>query len=164
MNVIARLEFELTYYDSGVHRFNHYTTRATPWGLVICWLYASRKRFGLVWFYGILTIIGHWMPNPFYSYILIIWFLHFIDDFLKQAWASFFLHIVKWFHLISNNSFFLHTVEYKTTLFQTIHFSISTVFVYTKLNAQTVLFQTIQSSMSTELKGCKYCYVSLTIQ
>ena len=29
MNIIARLEYELTYYDSVVHRFNHYTTR-TP--------------------------------------------------------------------------------------------------------------------------------------
>ena len=26
-NVIARLEFELAYYDTTVHRFNHYTTR-----------------------------------------------------------------------------------------------------------------------------------------
>ena len=30
MNVIARLEYELTYYDSAVHRFNHYTTRTPP--------------------------------------------------------------------------------------------------------------------------------------
>ena len=29
MKVIARLEYELAYYDSAVHRFNHYTTR-TP--------------------------------------------------------------------------------------------------------------------------------------
>ena len=29
MNVIARLEYELAYYDSAVHRCNHYTTR-TP--------------------------------------------------------------------------------------------------------------------------------------
>ena len=29
MNVIERLEYELAYYDSAVHRFNHYTTR-TP--------------------------------------------------------------------------------------------------------------------------------------
>ena len=29
VNVIARLEYELAYYDSVVHRFNHYTTR-TP--------------------------------------------------------------------------------------------------------------------------------------
>ena len=27
VNVIARLEFELAYYDSAVHRFNHYTRR-----------------------------------------------------------------------------------------------------------------------------------------
>ena len=29
VNVIARLEYELTYYDSAVHSFNHLTTR-TP--------------------------------------------------------------------------------------------------------------------------------------
>ena len=29
MNIIARLEYELAYYDSAVHHFNHYTTR-TP--------------------------------------------------------------------------------------------------------------------------------------
>ena len=27
MNIIARLEYELAYYDSAVHRFNHYTTK-----------------------------------------------------------------------------------------------------------------------------------------
>ena len=30
VNVIARLEYELAYYDSAVHRFNHYTTRTSP--------------------------------------------------------------------------------------------------------------------------------------
>ena len=30
MNVIARLEYELAYYDSAVHRCNHYTTRTPP--------------------------------------------------------------------------------------------------------------------------------------
>ena len=30
MNVIARLEYELAYYDSALHRFNHYTTRTPP--------------------------------------------------------------------------------------------------------------------------------------
>ena len=29
VNVIARLEYELAYYDSAIHRFNHYNTR-TP--------------------------------------------------------------------------------------------------------------------------------------
>ena len=31
VNVIARLEYELAYYDSAVHRFNHYTTRTLPY-------------------------------------------------------------------------------------------------------------------------------------
>ena len=26
--------------------------------------------FGLVWFYGISTIVGYLMPNPLYTYIL----------------------------------------------------------------------------------------------
>ena len=30
VNVMARLEYELAYYDSAVHRFNHYTTRTPP--------------------------------------------------------------------------------------------------------------------------------------
>ena len=30
MNIIARLEYELAYYDSIVNRFNHYTTRTPP--------------------------------------------------------------------------------------------------------------------------------------
>ena len=34
MNVIARLEYELAYYDSAVHRFNHYTTRTPHSGQV----------------------------------------------------------------------------------------------------------------------------------
>ena len=30
VNVIARLEYELAYYDSANHCFNHYTTRTPP--------------------------------------------------------------------------------------------------------------------------------------
>ena len=30
VNVIARLEYETAYYDSAVHRFNHYTTMTPP--------------------------------------------------------------------------------------------------------------------------------------
>ena len=30
VNVIAHLEYELAYYDSVAHRFNHYTTRTCP--------------------------------------------------------------------------------------------------------------------------------------
>ena len=31
VNVIARVEVELAYYDSGVHRFNHYATKTPPY-------------------------------------------------------------------------------------------------------------------------------------
>ena len=35
VNVIARLKYELAYYDSAVHRFNHYTTMTLPlWSCV----------------------------------------------------------------------------------------------------------------------------------
>ena len=44
MNVIARLEYELAFYDSAVHRFNHYTTRTPPWWFGLVW-------FGLVWWH-----------------------------------------------------------------------------------------------------------------
>ena len=30
-------------------------------------------RFGLVWFYGISTIVGYLMPNPLYTYIFDIY-------------------------------------------------------------------------------------------
>ena len=30
VNIIARLENELAYYNSAIHRFNHYTTRTPP--------------------------------------------------------------------------------------------------------------------------------------
>ena len=56
MNVIARLEYELAYYDSAVHRFNHYTTR-TPVFIALgrssgqhsvsshsCWMYVRAGR------------------------------------------------------------------------------------------------------------------------
>ena len=38
MNVIARLEFELTCYDFTDHRFNHYTTRTPP-----IWTWVARS-------------------------------------------------------------------------------------------------------------------------
>ena len=47
--VIAHLEFELAYYDSAVHRFNHYTTRTPPFpfsmNVFIKPLYTSQPYF-----------------------------------------------------------------------------------------------------------------------
>ena len=49
MNVIAWLEYELAYYDSAVHRFNHYTTRTPPpiFGEKIQWKKKRLKAFVL---------------------------------------------------------------------------------------------------------------------
>ena len=44
MNVLARQEYELAYYDSAVHRFNHYTTR-TPLSFSYC-----SKRTNYNWY------------------------------------------------------------------------------------------------------------------
>ena len=33
-------------------------------------IYIKYIGFGLVWFYGISTLVGYLMPNPLYTYIL----------------------------------------------------------------------------------------------
>ena len=44
MNVIARLEYELAYYDSAVHRFNHYTTWTPPFPSVYrLWVHINKQ-------------------------------------------------------------------------------------------------------------------------
>ena len=97
MNAIAWLEYELTYYDSAVHRFKHYTTR-TPrkvlwtcaqntqistflivlheffWGITKTVLNANFRYYlwvhGFVWFYGISNRVDYLMPKlRLYIYI-----------------------------------------------------------------------------------------------
>ena len=77
--------------------------------------YSTLTRFGLVWFYGIPTIVGYLMPNLF------------ID--INSS--------------ISNNS-----VKHKYSFF----------FVYTQLNVKTSLFQTIQFSIGKQFKWQKQFY------
>ena len=60
VNVIARLEYELAYYDSAVQRFNHYTTR-TP-------LSSWRILFYVIRFNDISILDGYLMPNSVCSY------------------------------------------------------------------------------------------------
>ena len=52
------------------------------WHINHCWLFNAKSSlylyiryisFGLVGFYGISTIVGYLMPNPFYTYILNIY-------------------------------------------------------------------------------------------
>ena len=48
--------------------------------------------FGLVWFYGISTILGYLMPNPIHTYTLNIYMICeyiLLDNILKQIWALF---------------------------------------------------------------------------
>ena len=47
-DVIARLEYELAYYDSAVHRFNHYTTRTPPFFTV--WIQNSLRYISGIFF------------------------------------------------------------------------------------------------------------------
>ena len=49
------------------------------------YIYKFVYAFGLDWFYGISTIVGYIMPNPFYSYILNIYNFnpHFVDNIFK---------------------------------------------------------------------------------
>ena len=60
MNIIARLEYELAYYDSAVHRFNHYTTRTPPCPEEMGW------EFGRFWkrFSWVPTmVLRSWCPT-----------------------------------------------------------------------------------------------------
>ena len=49
VNVIARLEYELAYYDSAVHHFNHYTTR-TPSTVLGAEGFEVEVLLGVCWF------------------------------------------------------------------------------------------------------------------
>ena len=49
--------------------------------------------FGLVWFYGISTIVGYLMPNPFYTYIKYMISKHILKiTFLNKPELGFFVH------------------------------------------------------------------------
>ena len=63
-------------------------------------------RYSLIWFYGISTIVGHIMPNPFYTY--------------KQFYFKQFS--------LAGVQFFVYTqLKVKTVLFQIIQFIISII-------------------------------------
>ena len=51
------------------------------------YIYIKYIRFGLVGFYGLSTIVGYLMPNPFYTYILNIYDL---------VWLSFMAYQPLW--------------------------------------------------------------------
>ena len=86
----------------------------------------SRSELGLVWFYGISTIVGYLMPNPVYTYIKYIICKRFVDNILNEPELIFCtqlngfkyfnllliicLHKVKWFQVLLCNSHSLISV------------------------------------------------------
>ena len=56
VNVIARLEYELAYYDSTVYRINHYTSRTPPINLEFHQLDHKFYKYIPAYFSGNLTI------------------------------------------------------------------------------------------------------------
>ena len=66
MNVITRLEFELTYFKAGVQHFNHYTIRTPKYSLrqilIFCWLSLD---LSIWWWLGDLFVSQN--PSKFYA-------------------------------------------------------------------------------------------------
>ena len=68
------------------------------------YIYIKYIWFGLVWFYGISTLIDYLIPNPVYIYIYIypdIWFVneYFVGNILNKT-DLICLHTVKWFQVL----------------------------------------------------------------
>ena len=56
------------------------------------YIYVKYIRFGLVWFYDISVIVGHFIPNRFYTYIKYTISKHICRLDFKKAWVHFFAH------------------------------------------------------------------------
>ena len=61
MNEIARLEYKLAYYNSAVHRFNHYTTRTPP-------PFLGLFHFNLDLYLIMLSVMQGCIKNQFLSF------------------------------------------------------------------------------------------------
>ena len=76
MNVIVRLEFELAYYDSAVHRFNHYTARTPPYHLetivrtIIIYLRGAFNKFPDFFVQAFKIVVDSWKFTMLLLYIL----------------------------------------------------------------------------------------------
>ena len=97
MNVIARLEYELAYYDSAVHRFNHYTTRTpiTPRGHPILKVVVRKRTslydcsFELAYYNNKIRHVSHYFTNiPTFIFILTLLF-YFSVSRLSKSTSSF---------------------------------------------------------------------------
>ena len=115
VNVIAWLEYELAYYDSAVHRFNHYTTRTSPlwFGVLFCFVlfcfhmncvhfiyYFYFYLYGFLWStvspYNLSFCQGFiWLINELIGKCLISTFIVFLIEILKILKTTFIVNHVK---------------------------------------------------------------------
>ena len=79
MNVIARLEYELAYYDSAVHRFNHYTTRTPPNMKAM----VGSLDGDTVFFDIVVSVV---QGNTLAPYLLIFWLADVIETSIERKW------------------------------------------------------------------------------
>ena len=74
LRIIATFQYWNRALKSNSVSYARYSLR---WGMGLT-LLPRYNRFGSIWFCGISTIVGHPMPNPFYTYILnqwdLVWF------------------------------------------------------------------------------------------
>ena len=70
MNIFVRLEYELAYYDSAVHRFNHYTTRTPP--VLVGW--------GCCFFFGGVVCVSFLCAFLIFCSLVFVGFLLFSKD------------------------------------------------------------------------------------
>ena len=92
VNVITRLEYELAYYDSAVHRFNHYTTKTPP----ICGVDCCSIRMQWNEWYKRLNLSR---SIQIYLDLLITFFLSFFLSFYDSPFLSIYLSISVWSYI-----------------------------------------------------------------
>ena len=99
---MARLKYELAYYDSAVHRFNHYTTRTPP----------STSQFTIVVEHIVYNTVSEvkWFILFNITFFFFLWFLricHYINIVLfhliycKRSGYEFRSHCSEYFYLFT---------------------------------------------------------------
>ena len=100
MNVIARLEYELAYYDSAVHRFNHNTTRTPPFHLLellskqashtYLLTYIHIRKLNDVWGYSYGYSLKKWTRWSEFKFLSRLFSFHIVLIFLEYVWIQVF--------------------------------------------------------------------------
>ena len=148
-------------------------SRTNSWNLPESWKSCSEQESDgnsnhiwlvgwLVGFYGISTLVGYLMLNPFWYKSILFQTIQFSISTVSVSKTVLFQTIqfsisiqfkCKYTVLLSKTFLFQAIQFSQTVLIQTILFSISIAFVHTQLNVKTVLFQVIQFCMYTQFSS-----------